>query len=298
MKPGNVHDLKTCRVRGCPLILPHDALTEWGSDQFIVASSAGSTKVPEHEHFPLQLSFPISGSWFHSFGQKQSAVLTQGDAAFIPSGERHGYSGVHEGEVITINAELDWCEENCDLSLSALRRVGNDKCKTVGVRPLQGMLRHASGLLRAEARDDLYIGSVGLTATLGVLHELGLRSRCNPSLTSPKPLKQLVRWIDDHLEEKLTLSTLASIANCSSWHVIRLFTAYLKTSPGRYVAEQRLERSRKLLCAPGSDIADVALQCGFSSQSHFTRVFARRYGEPPGVFRAKRGFAARLLPRH
>jgi AraC-like DNA-binding protein len=279
------YDVAPCTVRGCPIVLPKDTFAEWGASDFLIAALCRPTIIPQHEHFPLQLSFPVSGSWLHSFGPNRSTVLTPGEAVFIPSGETHGTRWVERGELITINAELEWCEENCDIALPVLRKT---KVETVNGKVLLGILRHASALLCAKERDELYIGSIGLTATLAIFHHLGLRLRHNISINSPGSLRRVVRWIDEHFGEKITLATLASLADCSQWHLIRLFDSFIGTSPARYVAARRLQKSRELLRAPGSDITDVALQCGFSSQSHFTRAFVRKYGEPPGAYRTKR----------
>jgi hypothetical protein len=109
--------------------------------------------------------------------------------------------------LITINAELEWCEENCDISIPVLRRT---KVEAVNGEALQGILCHASALLRETEHDELYVGSIGLTAALAIFHRLGLRARRNMSINSPAPLKRVVRWIDERFGEKITLAILAS----------------------------------------------------------------------------------------
>jgi hypothetical protein len=71
-----------------------------------------------------------------------------GHAVFIPSGEMHSTQCVEPGELITINAELGWCEENCDLPLSVLRKT---KVETANGKALEGTLRQAAALLRGTA---------------------------------------------------------------------------------------------------------------------------------------------------
>jgi AraC-like DNA-binding protein len=260
-------------------------LSEWGAGGFLIASYDAPTTIPSHAHFPLQLSLPISGSWLHTFDTASSTVLTPGMAALIPPGDMHGTRGLAAGELITINAELEWCEEHCDLSASALRDA---KRRTGNAAHLQLLLAHASELLGEHQPDELYIASVGLTTTLGVIHAFGLRARPSTRIRLSAPLRRVTRWVDEHLGDRITLPTLAHVAGCSQWHLIRLFNAGMGTSPARYVVTRRLERSRQLLRTPGADIAEVALRCGFSSQSHFTRTFARAFGQSPGAYRSKR----------
>lgn len=284
LKQNERRNFEPCPVRGCPIVLPKDTFAEWESDGFLIASFCTPTAMPRHEHSSIQLSFPVSGSFLHALAARQSTTLTTGKAAFIPSGETHGTRCVELGELITINAEPEWCEENCDLTLSALRSM---KTKTVDGESLLGILNSASGLLRANDRDELYLASIGVTVALGIFHHVGLQRRKGMPLNSPGPLKRVMRWIDEHISEKITLAMLASLAGCSTGHLIRLFEAYVGTTPARYLMERRLQRSRELLRDPGSDITQVALQCGFSSQSHFTRAFVQRFGDPPGAYRSK-----------
>jgi len=145
LRQKNTHDHVGCKVRGCPIVLSEDTFSEWGGHGFLMASCCDPTTIPRHEHFPLQLSFPVSGSWLHSFGRNGYTVLRAGEAAFIPSGETHSTRWVERGELITINAELEWCEENCDLPVSSLRKA---KLETVSGEALREILRHASALLR------------------------------------------------------------------------------------------------------------------------------------------------------
>jgi AraC-like DNA-binding protein len=52
-----------------------------------------------------------------------------------------------------------------------------------------------------------------------------------------------------------------------------------------YVQERRLEHARLLLSDPDLSLAQIAYECGFSSHSHMTRLFKRRYGVPPAAMR-------------
>jgi hypothetical protein len=161
VEPLGPHAAGACRVRGCPVVLHPAGLAEWGANGFLIASYGSPTTIPQHAHFPLQISLPLSGSWLHTFGRLGSTVLP-GMTAFIPSGETHGTRGLEAGELITINAELEWCEEQCDLAMPILRDA---KRQTMRAPHLQTMLAHASLLLRTQDPDALYLASIGLTAS-------------------------------------------------------------------------------------------------------------------------------------
>lgn len=105
-------------------------------------------------------------------------------------------------------------------------------------------------------------------------------------------------FIHDHLYQSLSLTQLAAQAQCD----VRSFTRWFKAEFGmpahRYVMAARVERARSLLLDSQRSLADIALLCGFNTQSHMTTVFRRFVGVTPGTFRAApRGRALRSEPR-
>jgi len=66
---------------------------------------------------------------------------------------------------------------------------------------------------------------------------------------------------------------------------------FKKTSgltPHRWLVQRRLERAQDLLLWSTLSLAQIALDCGFSEQSHFTRTFTRLVGTSPGEWRRQR----------
>jgi AraC family transcriptional regulator len=97
-------------------------------------------------------------------------------------------------------------------------------------------------------------------------------------------LKMIDEYIHAHLDAKISLTDLAACLHLSVPHFERMFRATTHVPPYRYVLELRLERARVLLQGMRSSLAEVALQCGFSSQSHFTAHFTRYVGVSPARF--------------
>lgn len=68
-------------------------------------------------------------------------------------------------------------------------------------------------------------------------------------------------------------------------HFSREFRRYVGMTPSTYRRELRVERASKMLTGSYTSLARIALQCGFSDQSHFTRVFAESLALSPGRYR-------------
>lgn len=87
-------------------------------------------------------------------------------------------------------------------------------------------------------------------------------------------------YIDDNFSSEISLTDLAQVAQCDRWQLSRFFRSAFGTSPYRYSIHRRLDKASRLLLA-GSSIADSALDCGFSDQSHFGRHFKNAFGLSP-----------------
>jgi len=90
-------------------------------------------------------------------------------------------------------------------------------------------------------------------------------------------------YIDDSLDNDITLDQLATITGYSKWQITRDFRSLFGTSPYRYLTLRRLEKAKSLM-SQGIPIAQVAQDCFFSDQSHFTRQFKKSFGTTPNMW--------------
>ena len=98
---------------------------------------------------------------------------------------------------------------------------------------------------------------------------------------------QAVRLIRDYLEtryaEQVTLAQLASLAQLSPYHVLRVVHAELGLPPHAYLTLVRVRQAKNLFSL-GMPIPQAALETGFVDQSHLTRHFKRQVGVTPGQY--------------
>ena len=107
---------------------------------------------------------------------------------------------------------------------------------------------------------------------------------------APDSFSGVVAWIEQQLDQPLTLEQVAAQARLSPYHFSRLFTARMGRSVMAHVRGRRLVRAARRLCRePDLPLVDLAFDCGFESQEAFTRAFKRVFGVSPGRFRS--GFA-------
>ncbi len=94
-----------------------------------------------------------------------------------------------------------------------------------------------------------------------------------------------VRAMEAHVADPLALDDLAQIAGLSPRQLNRLFSEKLGRSTMRYYRDLRLDKAQSLLRNSPLSLTEIALASGFASSSHFSRVYAESFGQPPSSYR-------------
>ena len=89
-----------------------------------------------------------------------------------------------------------------------------------------------------------------------------------------------------HLDSDVALEDLADEVDLSKYHFSRRFKKRTGQSPYQFVIYERVRRARRLLRETTQPLAQIALDVGFSSQSHMTRTFKNHVGVTPGQYRS------------
>jgi transcriptional regulator GlxA family with amidase domain len=103
-----------------------------------------------------------------------------------------------------------------------------------------------------------------------------------------------VAIMEDAVEEGLSIAELARRLKVSSDKLERAFQAELKMVPSAYYRNLRLRRAADLLTHSSLRISDVALSCGFSNPSSFSRSFREQFGYPPGEIRRRKSISGEV----
>lgn len=90
-----------------------------------------------------------------------------------------------------------------------------------------------------------------------------------------------LKFIEDHLEDEVTILDVARAAGYSQFHYSRLFSKFLKCSIYDYIIKRKLSEACKVLLSEDKKVVDVAYQFAFKSHESFSRAFKRLFGMPP-----------------
>lgn len=106
-----------------------------------------------------------------------------------------------------------------------------------------------------------------------------------PALSAPRSLRQVLDYLEAHVQEPLTVGELARVANVSVRSLQQSFRRHLDTTPTAQIRAMRLQRAHEDLLAAdpqaGRSVAEIALRWGFTHLGRFSLLYRKEFGVAP-----------------
>jgi len=218
------------------------------------------------------------------------SILHKGDSLLVPFGQSSYWCQAPDMSDV-VCAPLHIClKPELIQHVAEASDIDSTRFELVHSFGQQDSRLHQIGMLMfAELRSggmmgQLYVESL---AQILVIHLLRHYSTLSQPIASPNrslahtQLQQAIDYIHTYLNRDLSLAELVRVVNISPTYFASLFKKVMGISPHQYVIKQRVERAEVMLKGTDLAIADIALQVGFSSQSHLTQQFKRLTGVTP-----------------
>ena len=103
-------------------------------------------------------------------------------------------------------------------------------------------------------------------------------------------IETVIEYIEEHLNRKLDLETVAEAAHYSKYHLHRVFRDTVGMTIHDYVQRRQMTEAAKLLVFSNKPIIEIAFLCGYESQQAFSSAFKSMYKAPPAEYRENRLF--------
>lgn len=246
--------------------------TEASNRGFVIGVStlAGHTRRIFHEHHATTHVFEQDSIYIRSLGEAYKADL-QNSFDFL---------------LFEVSpAALETIAEEADLQAVSVLNTMTGHSDPVLANLARALI---PALENPEQASRLFIDQ--LTAAIGthVVQQYGNRTagseprRRKLSRTQENVAKAIIL---DNLHGNVSISELAKACNLSRGYFIHAFRETTGMTPYQWLLRERIARARMLLLETDAAISEVAISCGFSDQSHFTRVFVNVVGTTPGTWR-------------
>ncbi len=116
----------------------------------------------------------------------------------------------------------------------------------------------------------------------------GVREHPGKQRKSFEKMKLVLKYIENHYMDKITIEEIAAEAGLSQSHFMKYFKNTMGTSFTRYLNEYRLIMASRLLVSSDASILDIAAEVGFENLSYFNRTFKKRFSQTPREYRKER----------
>lgn len=228
-----------------------------------------------HSHDSAYLTLVVDGVYREGLA-RTSDVCRPRSMRWLPAGETHTDEYPQGARCLHVN-----------IAPSLGRRAQSQ----VGPGELGGArMRWAGARLYREFRQTDDVAALAIEGLVLELLTEGVRLRREGATGSaPAWLRRAHDILGDEFGRKWSLSDLASAVDVHPVHLCREFRTHYGMTIGDFVRRRRVERACVLLADPHRPLAQVALECGFADQSHFSAVFKRFTGATPAEFRSALG---------
>nr|WP_186320575.1 AraC family transcriptional regulator [Fictibacillus phosphorivorans] len=99
-------------------------------------------------------------------------------------------------------------------------------------------------------------------------------------------IQRTLDYIEENLQERITLEELAELACFSPFHYHRVFQFLVGESVMEYVRKRRLSHAAQRLLQSDEKVIDIAFDLGFQYHESFNRAFKKYYGQSPREYRS------------
>lgn len=256
--------------------------------KFIETGGPERIVVPDHALILVGSDVTSAEVW-NGVSQGQRDWI-RGDIAFLPAGtDLHSSTVSRPYDESVLRLKPCAIAEAADVELAApadLRFLQVPRSDVIGIA---SNLVHLADAHRHHRAVPMLIESleralcVAVACTLTKAGGLAVKPP-RPGMSNARK-RRAIEFIESNLSKPITLSDIADAAAMSPYHFARSFRAATGVTPVRYVWERRIELAKRLLKDKAMPIAEVALACGFATQSHFTTAFRQSTGSTPAEYR-------------
>ncbi|MGN1027696.1 MAG: helix-turn-helix domain-containing protein [Faecousia sp.] len=111
------------------------------------------------------------------------------------------------------------------------------------------------------------------------------RVSAEPEAQEERTIAGITRYLQEHLAEDVSLSSLADHFHLNPQYISQLFKNEIGVNFLSYLTSIRMEKAKKLLLSTSASVAEVAQQSGYADYRVFTKVFKKAEGCTPSQFR-------------
>lgn len=237
-----------------------------------------------HWHSYIEIELCVKGKAIHDLNGTEYNI-GKGDVYILRPSDFHSIKATQNLELYNISTfETALSNE----TLTRLARFPKEICTVLKDETFECaeglaylMLKESS----SSCRSDAVLQKLLDCFILKVLESIPSLGRISESMTDP--ISAAVTYINMHFLDDPSLAEAAAAAHYNPSHFSTKFRETIGTTYSEYLSGLKINYAKKLLLSTDLKISDIAFKSGFTSQSHFLRMFGKAVGTSPLKFRTK-----------
>ncbi len=243
--------------------------------QFTEKYYSSNVNIPAHSHELAHFCFVLKGNYAEKIGSKD---FERNPTALVyyPPDVSHAEEHHSDGSHLLVEIESAGLEKvrQYGVKLNEPVILGGDKA-----------LALATKMYKEFTDRDKFSALALESISTELLIAASRKNTKRPERSQPRWLKRVKEYLHEYYFESIGLNDLAKIAEVHPTHLARVFKQFEKCTAGDYVRKVRIAKARQKMLYSDSSLVEIALDTGFSDQSHFTRSFKNTIGMTPNEYR-------------
>lgn len=222
--------------------------------------------------------------------------LTRGSLLLIAPNEVRKLSDIEDAELSCVSVCFepsrirDLRDEGKKLFDCFLnRKPGENNMITLDERRIAEYVRLADKIINCSIGDAYGNDVLAFTYLLQLLVLTNqMYNNSKPVIPDAMPVRvqPILKYIDEHLDEELTVASIAHALSMSRSNISKVFKEETDSTIHNYIISRRIVYAQKLL-QQGHNVTETCYLAGFNDYASFIRCFKRITGNPPGVYKSK-----------
>lgn len=252
---------------------------------------------PVHRHEEFELNFLANGTGARRVVGDSMETIGDYELVLVGHGIEHGWEQHHchndKIREVTIQLSRDLFGDSLlgKTLLAPIKKMLDLSANGIAFGP--------SAILKVFSRLDtltrLEVGFYRMLELMAVLHDLAesgdYRQLSSSSFASLQPngdsrrVQKVQEYINTHYKEEIRLAELAELVGMTPTAFSRFFKLRTGRSISDYLIDIRLGHATRALVDSTDSVAEICYECGFNNISNFNRIFKKKKGNSPKVFR-------------
>ena len=225
---------------------------------------------------------------------QEKLLATEGDTVIINSNVVHTITAKDSVlEYICLIVSFDFCAQNyLDTSYTMFEKTVHDEQISNIMNQLHSTHPTVSGAVKVVATTDIKNTDILLKRRALVLQlfsylysNFRVKGSYQTNFTLHSGIKRALDFTFKECHRTITLDEISSIAGLNKHYFSREFRKVTNCSYITYINQLRCQKAIVLLLNTDLSIRDISIQCGFSDQAYFDKVFSKHYGITPSGYR-------------